>query len=170
METAERTETREEKEQRLDDLAQELYQSSERIITPIYPWLVVRIMPKEQRIGTIFLPDKQNRLFYEGIVLATWKPFYRHYTGNLKFDGGRMANKAVLVQSAVDLGDRVVFMHFEGQPIPYFDEKNYRMIHEVETHPNGGVWGKLHYKDDEDLRDKLNKLFAGRTSKTISGK
>jgi co-chaperonin GroES (HSP10) len=175
METMSRTETLEEKEKRLDELAQEIYHGHQKIIIPVWPWVVVRIMPKEQQFGSILLPEKQNKLFYEGIVLAVWKPFWRHYSGSLKFDeeigsGGRVVNKSILVESAVEIGDRVMFMHFEGQPVPWLDEKNYRMIHEFETHPNGGIWGTIETEQDRGLRDKLDKLFRNHTSVTISGK
>lgn len=107
--------TLEEKEQELDALAQEIYQAGEHRIEPIYPWVLVRIMPKEQVRHGIHLPEKQNRLFYEGIVLATWKPFLREYTGDLKWSGEvEVINKQVWMRSHVEVGDRVVFMHFEG--------------------------------------------------------
>jgi hypothetical protein len=165
---------REANEKELDRFALEMYQQAEKIIEPIYPWILVRIMPKELKVGSIILPEKQNRIFYEGIVLRTWTPFWRHYSGDLKFDedkgsGTWVANKRVWMKSAVEVGDRVIFMHFEGQPYPYLDELHYRMIHEVETHPNGGIWGKLHLREDEGLKEKLDKLFKNKSCVSVSG-
>jgi hypothetical protein len=168
---------REANEKELDRFALEMYQQAEKIIEPIYPWVLVRIMPKELKVGSIILPEKQNRIFYEGIVLRTWAPFWRIYTGDLKFDeedanlvdSTRVINKRVQMKSSVEVGDRVIFMHFEGQPYPYLDELHYRMIHEVETHPNGGIWGKLHLREDEGLKEKLNKLFKNKSCVSVSG-
>ena len=168
----------EERETVLQHVVQELYSVAERIIEPLYPWVLVRIMPKEQQVGSIFLVEKQNKTFYEGIVLAIWKPFWKEYTGDLKFDmdaedkmfSHRVVNKRVQIKSGVEVGDRIMFMHFEGQPVPYLDELHYRMIHEVETHPNGGIWGKLHLQEDTGLKEKLDKMFKNKTCCTVSGK
>jgi co-chaperonin GroES (HSP10) len=161
----------ERKEQQLVELVQEVYAMSAPQITPIHPWILVRIMPKEQKFGILHLPDKQNKVFYEGIVLATWKPFWRKFNGKLTSDDGHaLIEKEVYVQSHVKIGERVMFMHFEGQPVPYLDEKNYRMVHEYETHPNGGVWATIEHKQDTGLREKLNELFKDHASVTISGK
>ena len=179
----------EEREAVLENVAQELYQVSEKLIEPVYPWVLVRIMPKEQKVGTLYLPEKSNKIFYEGIVLTTWKPFWRYYSGDLKFDEEnpaqmstealqsgavaerqtRVVNKRVWMQSSVQVGDRVFFMHFEGQPYPYLDELRYRMVHEVETHPNGGIWGKIHVREDEGLKAKLDKLFKNKSCVSVSG-
>ena len=170
MKTLERT--LEAKEMALNTLAQELYEAAGKIIEPHFPWVLVRIMPKANKIGGIYTPEKQNKTFYEGIVLRTWQPFWKHYTGDLHFDEAmpaRVVNKAVLNESSVHVGDRVMFMHFEGQPVSWLDELHYRMIHEVETHPNGGIWGTLHLTEDEGLKAKLDKLFKDKTSRTISG-
>jgi co-chaperonin GroES (HSP10) len=161
------TPTREEKERRLDELAQELYATSVSVMTPNYPWVLVRIMPKAQQMSGIWVPEKQNKTFYEGIVLETWKPFRRWYGGKVN---DHAIEKSVLMESSVKRGDRVLFMHFEGQPVPWLDELHYRMIHEIETHPNGGIWGTLDFAEDHGLKEKLDKLFKNHSSKTISGK
>ncbi len=158
-----------EKERALDELAQEIYADSDKIIEPLYPWILVRIMPKEQYIGGILLPEKTNRIFYEGIVLATWVPFWKHYQGKV-LDQENIVERQILMESKVQRGDRVIFMHFEGQPYPYLDEIRYRMIHEIETHPNGGIWGKLKADEDSGLKEKLDKIFAGKGCLTVSGK
>ncbi len=159
------------REQQLNSVAQDIINNYERMIEPVYPKLLVRIMPKEQRVGSIYLPVGQNKTFYEGIVLRVWKPFEREFTGELHGpDGSKAFNKTVVVKSFVEVGDRVLFPHFEGLPVPFLDEIYYRLINEFETHPNGGVWGKLHLEEDRGLADKLNRIFKDKTCRSVSGK
>jgi hypothetical protein len=159
-----------EKELKIDELCQEIYAQKQHLIRPLYPWILVRIMPKANRVGLIFTPEKQNKIFYEGVVLQTWEPFWKPFRSK-KNDSGEWIHYQVEMKSQVARGDRVMFMHFEGQPVPFLhDELHYRMIHEVETHPNGGIWAVLEdAPEDEGLREKLNDIFKGEACLTISG-
>src|SRR6266702_3318365 len=48
-----------------------------RRLTPLYPYLLTRVLPKEHITpGGLVLPETdQNKILYEGIVIATWQPY-----------------------------------------------------------------------------------------------
>lgn len=131
------------KEKQLKDLVLELYRDYDRVIEPLYPWIFVRVLPKEQQIGSIVLPDTQNKTQYEGIVLATYKTFWQVVTKDSKEaqkagmwrNNNPLDNIAdVCIRSSVVVGDHIVFPHHVGLPDPVFDEKKYRLIKEEDIH------------------------------------
>lgn len=128
--------------EQLHALVQQLYSTHERRIRPKYPWVFVKVLPKEQKpLGTIILPGGigpggQNKILYEGIVLETWKPFWKHYRTNVKFSASAHAEYVEeteqLVESSVKPDDHVLFPHYEGLPAGHiFDEKEYRLVREI---------------------------------------
>lgn len=138
-------------EKQLADTCQKIYELGEQRFKPLYPWLLVRVLPKEQKVGTLWLPEKQNKVLYEGIVLETW--------GESK---GR--------KSEVKRGDRVWFPHYEGMPCSYLNENHYRLIREYTTDVNCGTFGKIRYAENNRVAEKLNELFEGMTCVTVTGK
>lgn len=142
----------------LDELCQQLYATHERRIVPKYPWVFVKVLPKEQApLGRIILPDGtgpkgQNKILYEGIVLETWKSFYEFHRSESTLvieksleDWTRQYllskgvdlpvvctyDHTVLRESSVKPGMHVIFPHYEGLPAGrIFDEKEYRLVRE----------------------------------------
>jgi hypothetical protein len=65
-----------------------------------------------------------------------------------------------------------MFSHAEGMPVPFLDERNYRLVREIVDQlkfPKLGILGKVHYDGDKTMKDKLDKIFKGVASVTLSG-
>lgn len=85
-------------------------------LRPLYPWVLVRVLPRTQKQGSIYLPEKQNKPTIEGIVLRTYPDTVRERKPR---------------SCAVKTGDQVTFPHYEGLPIPFLPEHEYRIIKET---------------------------------------
>jgi co-chaperonin GroES (HSP10) len=139
-------------EQELDRMAIELFTQHEAQFTPLYPWVLIRVLPREQRyMGRIILPDNksQNKPVHEGIVLHTWMP--------------RLDKKNKVMYSELHPGDHVVYPHFAGLPIPGWDERYYRIVPECVRPEKGIEWngiimGKLNYPRNS-VRDELANII-----------
>lgn len=145
-------ETMEQLEKKLSKVCQEIYTRGGKLITPMYPWVLVRVLPKEQQIGSIIMVEKQERTLYEGIVLSTWP----------ECDRANSKGKIVHKKSIFEIGDRITFPHFEGMPAGDLDEKFYRFVREEIDHekfPNCGVFGWIDYSGDSSLKEKLKLLL-----------
>src|SRR5262252_1392741 len=115
------------------------HRSSEGIMTddnirefqPLYPWVFVRVLQKEQTVGKIVRVEgpKQNKPTQEGVVLKTWLPTTKIFKG-----------KPVEVYSQLRQGQHVVFPHWAGLPVVGFDDKHYRIVKEIgwESSNEGG--------------------------------
>lgn len=155
----------------MNTLAQEIWNDTCPGFRPNYPWVVVRVLPKEQKRGDIILPDiDQNKTIHEGIVLATWRPFKRNIKPRIEPEAVERARAlgsdwvlrhlSLEEQLTSDLvpGDHVIFPHWVGMNIEGTSEKHYRLIRErgwSETE-GGGIIAKLEY--DVDTRDVLNAI------------
>lgn len=148
-------------ERQLAKLCQQIYEQGGRRIQPLFPWVLVRVLPKEQEVRGIILTDKQEVVTYEGIVLATWKPCTR------------TTNKVTReLTSAFKPGQRIVFHHMEGMRATDLDEKYYRFVREVVdqvTYPGMGVYGLIDYSGDKDTAVKLSELLSKYQMATMSG-
>lgn len=166
-------------ENRLERLVQEIYEAeTSRVFTPRYPWLLVRVLPKiNEKLGRILLPQTQNKIMYEGIVLAVWKPFWIHKEKRFKSADGIMgetgwAETRTLRKSEFRVGQRIGFPHFEGLPIRHLDENNYRIVREevdLNQNPNCGVFGWVGYDGDGKLQEEMERLLSGVSTVTLSG-
>ena len=153
----------EEKLAEIDRLCEELFIEN-RVFTPIYPWCFVLVCQKEQKIGHIIAPsDRQNKTVWEGIVLATWnsRTVERGYVNQ---DGARRT-RCVVEKSAIVPGERVVFPHWAGAPVPGFDRDRFRVVREVDLAKDGGIiYGKIetfpaNTAAVEDLIDMVQAAF-----------
>lgn len=107
-------------EQRLDTVLEEAYQAFGIYIRPLFPWVLVRVCHKEQKVGSVWLPDSiQNKTLHEGIVLCTWQPCQRIQNGY-----------TLDLSSDLQRGDRVLFHHFAGVPLEGRGS-GYRLVKEV---------------------------------------
>jgi hypothetical protein len=139
------------KHEELKSLVTELYQEHDMTIEPIYPRILVRVLPREQQTkGRIILPEfKQNKPTEEGIVIQVYKPFWQTISKIPKAyeNDFEIRNKAVELdekgypkkvwnESPVQPGDHVVFPHMAFGIVPVWpldDGKgNYKMIPEWE--------------------------------------
>jgi co-chaperonin GroES (HSP10) len=138
-------------EQRLDAVLEEAYQAFGIYIRPMFPWVLVRLCRKEQKIGGVWLPDSiQNKTLHEGIVLCTWQPCQRIQNGY-----------TLDLSSELSRGDRVLFHHFAGVPLEGRGS-GYRLVKEVAwaVDKEGGIiaaveGGELHTRPFETLRSIL---------------
>lgn len=156
------------KEEQLVQLVNELYEEHERRFQPMNGWVFIRVLPKEQKIGRIYTPDhQQNKPMYEGIVIQTWKPWTEERPIRYKIaDDTELVDAVEIIhhKSYVAPGDRVLFPHYEGQPVgQVFDERFYRII------PESVVQAIVHYDDDKKIRTRLHELMSEVPSVTLSG-
>ena len=166
--------TVEEMEREFAELAQEIYRAGSRRIQPTWPWVLIRVVPKEQIYGGVYLPDSgragagQNKPLHEGIVLETWKPHW----SRIQVPGCEYKDeRKVWRESDFKVGDRVLFPSFAGLPAgQYFDEYNYRMIREWTFDPSGGAMCIVHYDGDFAMKQRLNEVFKDTYSVTTSGR
>ena len=133
----------------LTETVEEMYRSTDRIIMPLYPWVLVRPLPRAgvTASGLVVMPQVQNKPNLESVVLATWKPFWEKVE-KVKENGDILEVK-VWNESDLKPGDHIVHPHHVGLPDSYLDEKDYRMIREED------VMCVLNYHEKDWLRDML---------------
>jgi co-chaperonin GroES (HSP10) len=107
-------------------MSTELYKAENRVLRPYKDKVLVRVIPKEQRIGLIYTPEKQNKVFLEAVVLDVYAPYWSKYEGYA--DG----IKSVYHEASVKPGDIVLIPHYVGMPDKLLDEKEYRLVPEFE--------------------------------------
>ena len=153
--------TVEEQERAIDELTQELY-GANRQFTPRYPWLLVRVLTREQKTasGLVLPATEQNKVIHEGIVLSVWKSFRQEVT---RRKDGREFTRVTLQQSQLSPGDHVIFPNWAGLPVAGFSERRYRIVKECDwlKDTDGGVMGVIDY-DEPDTQPvaKLRQLIA----------
>jgi co-chaperonin GroES (HSP10) len=152
-------------------LTQSLYRRSNRVFRPLYPWVLVRVCEREQKVGSIICPDlAQNKTIHEGIVVATWTPFtqetgkeYPADTPSLRRGKGLitgvtvplpgMVTKTIEKHSKLEIGQHVLFPHWVGMPVKGLDDKHWRVIKEEnwDEAKEGGIIGVI---DDSPAETK----------------
>ena len=165
-------------ENRISVFCQELYALGTLHIRPLPPYIIVRILPKEQTTqGGIILADTaQNKTLYEGIVLETWAPYSEYRSKSVTMDTymSPPCTETIRIdhECSVKAGQRICFAHYEGLPVPYMDEKYYRMIRESvdqNKNPYMGVTGIIDYQGDKEITTKIRELMQKLYSVTTSG-
>lgn len=140
----------------LKDKAREVYESLHYNIQPRYPYALVWVLPKSQKIGEIYVPDKSNKPVYEGLVLRTHKSFYKYgkLPGHFPEGTDAVLRYQVLVSSELNPGDHILFQHFQGIPVPALDGGvgDYRLIDEKE------IYATLEYGKDS-TKDKIRRIL-----------
>lgn len=135
----------------IDYMCQELYNRCGRHIQPKFPWVLVKVLPKIQQSYGLILPQSQNKIFYEGLVLETWAPFTIQQSKN---------NETITTfrESRLKPGEHVLFPHFEGMPVgEMLDEREFRLVREVNNKDPEGrceILAKMVY-DSEPVRQRL---------------
>ncbi len=157
-------------EEKLNALALDLYRSSGRCFTPVFPWVFVRVLPKEQITpGGVVMPHSdQNKTVHEGIVLATWAPIKvvpkprrtdddHHWAASVS-----TAYAPITQESDLKPGDHVLFPHWAGLPIEGFSEKRYRVVKETawRADTDGGIFAQVEYTGTEErVHNQLSALL-----------
>lgn len=163
------------KEQELDDLAIEVYNTSYRGVIPIFPWVLVRVLKKAQeqtKSGVILTHIGQNKTTYEGIVLATWVPFQVQVKTNRLSEAvgplthvrysHEVISDGVTKRCTVFPGEHVLFPHWSGMPLEGMDKEHYRVVKSegFETNGEGGILAVVEYdtiarRSENILRDEF---------------
>jgi co-chaperonin GroES (HSP10) len=136
---------------------------------PLYPTVLIRVLPKEHMQGGLWLPDtKQNKPVYEGIVLRVYPP------KRIQLDSG----KWITMDSGLSVGDHILFPHWSGESVPWLREalsakdvadEEYRLIPArgllslAGMRDSGEPYLILNYEKesvDEKLALLLNKVYA----------
>lgn len=142
-------ETTEQKEL-LRILVTRLYEECGIEVSPLYPKVLIRVLPKEQKKGEIWLPEgtKQNKPTWEGIVIKVYEPFFQKiYLSEadwVKDNPDPAVRYMQRVECALKPGDHVLFPHIEYGVVPVWPLDggvgDYRMI------PESIILGKLEYE------------------------
>ncbi len=132
---------------------EEMYRSHDRIVQPLYPWLLVRPLERSTvtASGLVVMPEKQNKPNLESVVLQVWKPFWENVEKeNTKT--GEILKVRVWNESDLKPGDHIVHPHYVGLPDSYLNEKDYRYLKEED------VTSKLEYRIKGWLQKELYHL------------
>jgi co-chaperonin GroES (HSP10) len=137
----------------ITELAQREYRETGRSFRPLYPWILVRILPKEawSSSGRIVLPASQNKVLYEGIVLETYQPVKK-----------LVDDAHVTVTCPLKPGDQIAFPHWDGFPVPFLNERTHRCIREIVTEALGGVPFKIEADDEDTVTQLARRIQAKR--------
>ena len=94
--------------ERLSALVEELYASWGRLLIPRPPYVLVRVLPKDIKVGRFYLPPgkDQNKPVFEGLVLAVYRPYWRPGA----------AEDESKIFCTLRPGDHVLFQHYQGIP------------------------------------------------------
>lgn len=171
MKLTKETPERQAEEVVLNDLAITLYRESRRVFRPLYPWVFVRVLPKEQMVagGLLHSPQVQNKTVWEAIVLETWQPFLERrlgidhkfqesHDGECVYCGAQEDTHHPMRRSELAPGDHVFFPHWCGQPVEGHRPDLYRCVKECdwEINKDGGILGKIeHARRPEDVLHEL---------------
>ena len=145
---------------KFEEAAQKVYETHERRIIPLYPWVLVKMLPKVDKVGSIFTPGNQNTVMREGYVLETWQPFWKsiNKTGQ---EIGQVAT-SIKFQSELKPGDYIGFPHFEGLPVPYLngvERDEFRLVRETnKPDPRCSVQCKFEF--ESPVKDQLTSAIS----------
>lgn len=149
--------------------AKEKVDAAERTIRCLYPWVLVKVLPKDQMYkGILYLPDapgkdkSQNKPVAEGIVLSTWHPFFTV----AKKTRENLLGEPVVVwtqferKSNLKPGDHILFPHWAGQPAGELDAKEFRLIQEFSSYQPSPEPSCIVEHEDEPIKTQLEKLIS----------
>jgi co-chaperonin GroES (HSP10) len=112
---------------------------------PKFPWLLVYVLPREQRIGNLWVPGDtkgQNKVTLEGVVVKLWKADHLN------------------IKSSLKIGDHVLFPHYSGQPFANRSKDDFRVIKEgfsnivdSEIVDSGHIFAKVEYSQYDLMKE-----------------
>lgn len=109
---------------RLKSYVEELYANARFRVKPSFPFVMVRVLEREKKIGRIITPEVQKKTTIEGIVLDVFKPFWRRLatsSGSTTDGTAKSDSQELLIEASVKPGDHVLLPHYEGVPVPVDD-------------------------------------------------
>jgi len=107
---------------------------------PKFPWVLIHVLPREQRIGSLWVPGDakhQNKVTLEGVVVKIWKADH------------------LSVKTSLKLGDHILFPHYAGQPVDKRSDEEFRLVREGFPGnnefliPDGEIIAKINYSEKE---------------------
>jgi hypothetical protein len=138
-------------------------QGGGRRLAPRYPYLLVRVLPKEYKVGSLFIPDlgkgSQSKPNYEGVVLEVWQPWVKTLRTSYGDPDVADSELRVQMQSVLAVGDHVMFPHWAGYPAGFLDAEKYRLVREDTSDDLGHVVAKFEY-EKPDLRRKIQERIV----------
>lgn len=150
----------------IQKLVADMYESYRVEIAPYYPQVLVYVLPKATKYGSILLPEKdQNKPVHEGLVVRTYKPFWkRELRTNEK---GEEEPYKEEIRCRMEVGQHVLFHHAYGAPIPRMDPEcrgdQWRLVTE------SALLAVLDYKRQKPA-EVLFDLVAGKDGEAIDTK
>lgn len=144
--------------EQISEVVERAYAENNIVVKPFYPNVLVRVLPRAQRSGSglLHLPDKQNKVLIEGVVLATFKPFYQVF--KTERVGEKETVTRVLVEPQSRIGDHVMFKHWLGAPLEkWVDGYEYRLVSENEFE------SRLDYEKHEALTNWVTDVLHDQT-------
>ena len=147
--------------EKLGRYVNELYEAAGQETIPLFPKVLVRVLPREQKVGRIYTPDKkQNKPTWEAVVLRVYEPFFQKiYLSDVnwvKDDPDPKVRYVQRVECALKPGDHVLFPHLEYgiTPISLDNGKGeYRCV------PEQHIMARIEYTSknaDDWLKDMLD--------------
>lgn len=162
----------------MDFLASQRTLAETRPIIPRYPWVLLRVLPREQTLKSgIHVPGAaQNKTVHEGIVMATWKPI----TFPFQMKRVEKTDQAVTYEpreeadgtvrtSALKPGDHVLYPHWAGFPLEGLAADKYRVVKEEgwKESTDGGIFAVLD-RDGESFDDVVDRIAGQVKTKVAS--
>lgn len=111
--TVEKTEF--ERNQVLQTVIDDYQERAIKRIRPAYPYLLVRLLPRAHKVGSVFVPETAKKVLHEGVVLETFRPHWK-LIQQLNGEGKR---QEVLIKPPAEVGDHILFEWFEGVPVEH---------------------------------------------------
>lgn len=146
--------------ERISELVAEAYGGHDLVVTPRYPQVLVKVLPRTTvSSGGIVLPEKQNKIMIEAVVLETYAPFTKFTEKTFDANAGERFKEKEHVTSMFRVGDHVLFRHHLGTPVPQLDAGTgeYRIVNENE------IDGTLDYVGRQASERELIELLCTST-------
>lgn len=163
-------------EKLLAECAGEIYLRGGQRLTPLQPFVLVRVIPKEMvSAGGIMLPDvRQNKPVAEGIVLETYRPYTQEVPMKRTLPDGTEEEYIGIAHFECPLktGQRILFPYYEGVEHQLLGD-NYKLIRvsaDQIKFPYMQVLGTVDYEGDLLILSQITELMHKFRAVTTSGK
>lgn len=152
--------TEQEKQDVLQTYVDEYYKDAVMRIRPVYPYILVRLLPRAHKVGSLFVPETSKKIMHEGIVLETFRPFWQRLRSQA------LEEKELLIQPPAEVGAHILFEWFEGVPVEhtlfktaYVQSQKYVLV--AASPVGGGRNGVLAVVENStDIEKALEQLLA----------
>jgi co-chaperonin GroES (HSP10) len=166
-------------QQQLVNLCVDIYLSGAERFTPIHPFVLVRVLPKDMvSEGGIVLPnERQNKPVHEGIVLETYRPYTEEVVLKDIIHKGTAGERVIEYigtirrECPLKVGDRVAYPYYEGIPHRFLGSDFVLVRHAADQikYPYCQVLGIIDNAGDRKIANKIRDLLRQFYSVTLSG-